>query len=191
MQAYQKFLRGELPIKTPVPVQEDPPPPELLPGKKKYIPPYTPNRTQGFNRHHTNSLTNSRPSQNYRPRTVNSNRNPSQNRPSTSIIQNPPSTQSQVNRNSMNPIQQSAMNKKQKMISDEEALEVEMAVLPKRESSRRKAKDNSSKKMHMQERLLEDDDEEGQLPGLGKILRFFVGFFTKSGLFRKFDISFI
>ena len=39
-----------------------------------------------------------------------------------------------------------------------------MAVLPKRESSRRKAKESVSKKMNLQERLLEDD-EEG-LPGL-------------------------
>ena len=36
--------------------------------------------------------------------------------------------------------------------------------LPKRESSRRKAKDNLSKKIHTQERLLEDDEDA--LPGL-------------------------
>ena len=40
-----------------------------------------------------------------------------------------------------------------------------MAVLPKRESSRRKAKDNMSKKVQMQERLLEEEDDD-QLPGL-------------------------
>ena len=40
MQAYQKFLRGETPIKPAAPVE--PPPPDSLPGKKKYIPPYTP-----------------------------------------------------------------------------------------------------------------------------------------------------
>ena len=40
-----------------------------------------------------------------------------------------------------------------------------MAVLPKRESSRRKAKDNMSKKLKMQEHLLDDEDDD-QLPGL-------------------------
>ena len=34
-----------------------------------------------------------------------------------------------------------------------------MAVLPKRESSRRKAKENLSKKIQSQERLVEEDDE--------------------------------
>ena len=37
------WISGETPIKPPAPV-DDPPPPENLPGKKKYIPPYTPNR---------------------------------------------------------------------------------------------------------------------------------------------------
>ena len=41
-----------------------------------------------------------------------------------------------------------------------------MAVLPKRESSRRKAKDNISKKVRLQENLLDDDDDEDRLPGL-------------------------
>ena len=40
-----------------------------------------------------------------------------------------------------------------------------VAVLPKRESSRRKAKDNLSKKVRIQEELLDDDDED-HLPGL-------------------------
>ena len=38
-----------------------------------------------------------------------------------------------------------------------------MEILPKRESSRRKAKENSSTRRIMQERLLEDDEE---MPGL-------------------------
>ena len=37
-------------------------------------------------------------------------------------------------------------------------------ILPKRESSRRKAKENISKKIHAAERLVEDDDEDA-LPG--------------------------
>ena len=40
-----------------------------------------------------------------------------------------------------------------------------VAVLPKRESSRRKAKDNISKKVRLQEISLEEDDED-HLPGL-------------------------
>lgn len=39
--------------------------------------------------------------------------------------------------------------------------------LPKRESSRRKAKNDLSKKIQMQERLLDDDeDDDDRLPGL-------------------------
>ena len=40
-----------------------------------------------------------------------------------------------------------------------------VAVLPKRESSRRKAKDNMSRKIKMQEDLLDDEDDDA-LPGL-------------------------
>lgn len=52
---------------------------------------------------------------------------------------------------------------RQSLLAEEDDLEVEMAILPKRETSRRKAKDNTSKKIHMQEQLLEDEDE---MPGL-------------------------
>ena len=38
----QSFVSGETTVKAPAPVDE-PPPPDELPGKKKYIPPYTPN----------------------------------------------------------------------------------------------------------------------------------------------------
>ena len=38
----QTFVSGETTVKAPAPVDE-PPPPDELPGKKKYIPPYTPN----------------------------------------------------------------------------------------------------------------------------------------------------
>ena len=38
----QSFFPGETTVKAPAPVDE-PPPPDELPGKKKYIPPYTPN----------------------------------------------------------------------------------------------------------------------------------------------------
>ena len=42
-----------------------------------------------------------------------------------------------------------------------------VGILPKRETSRRKAKENSSTRRIMQERLLEDDEE---MPGLGNLL---------------------
>jgi hypothetical protein len=47
MVAYQKYLRGETPVK-PIAPTEEPVAVDSLPGKKKYIPPYTPNRTKSF-----------------------------------------------------------------------------------------------------------------------------------------------
>ena len=50
---------------------------------------------------------------------------------------------------------------------DKNDLFFSVGILPKRETSRRKAKENSSTRRIMQERLLEDDEE---MPGLGNLL---------------------
>lgn len=167
MVAYEKFLKGETPVKPAAPSEE--PPPGELPGKKKYIPPYTPKSTKpsstittGGSFHHSSlaklpgavSLSSTNKPRVSATTSSSSSRsssfNPSSSaRPQHSFAPGQPSKPKKI--------------KSSSRLSDEEMLEVEMAVLPKRESSRRKAKDNSSTKRIMQERLLEDDDE---LPGL-------------------------
>jgi hypothetical protein len=71
-----------------------------------------------------------------------------------------------------------------------------VGILPKRETSRRKAKENSSTRRIMQERLLEDDEE---LPGLGDLIftRQIIGFmiygsyfFRKTNGFRSLIVRF-
>merc|ERR1719225_500447 len=157
MQAYQKFLRGETTIQPPKPVDE--PPPDQLPGKKKYIPPYTPtnpNRTKSFG----TTPAQPRPQQssassNFKPRTSGSFTKPS----SGNMGARPQSSTGMSSSNNMN--RHNFQRKRQQDSDDEEDL-----VPIKRESSRRKAKEGNLAKKHMQERLLEDDDEDGGLPGL-------------------------
>ena len=118
MQAYQKFLRGETPIKPAAPVE--PPPPDALPGKKKYIPPYTPNQ---INRPRTSSVPQSRPSasssSNNRPKPV-INRPVQQPRPQASSVSSSVSSSA-----SMQMQQKSNKKVKHHGLSEDEALEVE------------------------------------------------------------------
>jgi len=147
--------KSETTIQPPKPVDE--PPPDQLPGKKKYIPPYTPvapTRTKSFSTTPTNVRTaSSSATSNFKPRTSGSFTKPSSGGNMGGRPQVSTGFSSNMNRSNF-------QRSRQPESDDEEDL-----VPIKRESSRRKAKEGNLAKKHMQERLLEDD-EEGGLPGL-------------------------
>ena len=142
--SFQKFLKGEVVTPKPVPepdkypnvVEEKP-----LPGKKAYIPPYTPKSAL------RNSLQRSRGGPAYNTTQRNGrNYNLSQVRSTSNNRNN--HLQNQFGRNSNSKL-------KSGKDSDDDDMErfTSNAILPKRETSKRAAKEKSSAKRHMQEKV--------------------------------------
>jgi len=155
-------MKSETTIQTPKPVDE--PPPDQLPGKKKYIPPYTPtnpNRTKSFTTAVSQVRTApSTASSNFKPRSTGT----TFTKPNSGNMGARPQSSTGMSSSANNSNRSS--NFQQKRPRQQESDDEEDLVPIKRESSRRKAKEGNLAKKHMQERLLEDDDEDGGLPGL-------------------------
>ena len=109
---------GETPVKPVMPV-EDPPPSDMLPGKKKYIPPYTPNRTKSYTPTVPTPHRTSTASSNYKPRSVPSSSGASSSKMSSQI--NRPIASASIQQHS----QLKNIKKFSKPMTEEEELEVE------------------------------------------------------------------
>ena len=98
---------------------EDPPPSDMLPGKKKYIPPYTPNRTKSYTPTVPTPHRTSTASSNYKPRSVPSSSGASSSKMSSQI--NRPIASASIQQHS----QLKNIKKFSKPMTEEEELEVE------------------------------------------------------------------
>ena len=151
--SFQKFLKGE--VVTPKPVPEPDKYPNMveekpLPGKKAYIPPYTPKsalrNSASFQRQQLNHKMNKQNGGGMR------NYNSSQRMGSNS----------RSSSSASNYMNQFGKTKRSRDSDDDEGFASD-AVLPKRETSRRAAKEKVSAKL---KNNLAEEEEEGVLPGL-------------------------
>ncbi|TRY73107.1 hypothetical protein TCAL_11821 [Tigriopus californicus] len=143
LQAFEKFLKGEIVHPKPETVTEAPPP-QVLPGKKAYIPPYTP---KSSNRPHSSM------SRNY----------------GRSSGQSMGGSRSMGTNNHRARSSSSTTNRAKKSkfadLGEEDHLSEDLVatVLPKRERSRRKAKENAS---NASRKYLNQEPDDDDIPGL-------------------------
>eukprot|EP00092_Neocalanus_flemingeri_P012349 GFUD01013315.1.p1 GENE.GFUD01013315.1~~GFUD01013315.1.p1 ORF type:complete len:1215 (-),score=291.42 GFUD01013315.1:329-3973(-) len=138
-------------------------PPPILPGKKAYVPPYTPKATVGADtkddkvKVSSSGLSRSlviepvkKAGHQARPNTT----------PARAVLSRS-SSQSSQSRELSSIISARPVTKKTKSknLSDEEEAPATLQELPKRESSRRKAKEQASSKRKAQDKLLMDEDD--------------------------------